>query len=684
MSPPREVVLSIGLIDADRLDNNTRHPNLALMKISSYCKRRGQKVELLFKEIDLHDLSDYDIIIISKVFTFTGIPDCIANYLGDRTQWARLNKCIVELLDTYRLEKPAGLEFAIGGTGFFDDGGRNLHYDIEHIMPDYSLYAGYVSEMTERGIDESYFSDYSDYSIGFMTRGCFRKCPFCVNKKYDRSEFHAHLGEFLNPDRPRIYLWDDNVLACTEWRTVFDELDAADRPFQFRQGLDLRLMTDEKACRISESRCYGDMIFAFDNLDDYSFIEKKLVIWRRHSKRTTKLYVLCAFDPWLDPTRFIKPRQEHLRKMYSLATQDERDQLDIEGIFKRIELLMRFGCLPYIMRYQNYKQSKYRSLYVQIARWCNQPQFFKKKSFAEFCIANQDYAKTERYCSAYQAYLDFSKECPDIAGRYFHMKYEQRNGMKIISSFGRAETIPCICCNHKGRWDEIQDTKDITREYFSGEIDQLCLYCRPLEWSGADRICELDSKRMASKLCKAIIDAQYEDIIKGIDAGEDMQINSSLIPQLNNIESSYREVIDYFNPGSSGVTFEIIGSKCISSGSNTKGGNTKYGECQAKLLMMTDLLWKDRSGIKLTPLGEEFQLLNMAERDAVFQKLILKIPLVQYLIRHADREVVDLEELLALYLNKTTLNRRIGQLRKLMNKIEGMDPELDRRLSKVI
>ena len=111
--------------------------------------------------------------------------------------------------------------------------------------------------------------------------------------------------------------------------------------------------------------------------------------------------------------------------MYKLKTQDERDQLDIEGIFIRIELLMRNGCLPYIMRYERYKDSKYCSLYTQIARWCNQPQFFEKKSFAEYCKANQDYSKSEKICSSYQAYLDFEKERPDISERYFHMRFDE-------------------------------------------------------------------------------------------------------------------------------------------------------------------------------------------------------------------------------------------------------------------
>ena len=39
--------LRIGIIDADLLDKGTRHPNLALMKISGYYKAQGDDVELV-------------------------------------------------------------------------------------------------------------------------------------------------------------------------------------------------------------------------------------------------------------------------------------------------------------------------------------------------------------------------------------------------------------------------------------------------------------------------------------------------------------------------------------------------------------------------------------------------------------------------------------------------------------
>lgn len=39
--------LKVGIIDADLLDHGTRHPNLALEKISGFCKSLGHEVRLI-------------------------------------------------------------------------------------------------------------------------------------------------------------------------------------------------------------------------------------------------------------------------------------------------------------------------------------------------------------------------------------------------------------------------------------------------------------------------------------------------------------------------------------------------------------------------------------------------------------------------------------------------------------
>jgi len=77
------------------------------------------------------------------------------------------------------------------------------------------------------------------------------------------------------------------------------------------------------------------------------------------------------------------------------------------------------------MRYENYKTSKYRGMYIAIARWCNQPQFYKKKSFRQFCEANQVYTKTNKICATMRALKEFEKEHPQIADKYFNLRFDE-------------------------------------------------------------------------------------------------------------------------------------------------------------------------------------------------------------------------------------------------------------------
>ena len=92
---------------------------------------------------------------------------------------------------------------------------------------------------------------------------------------------------------------------------------------------------------------------------------------------------------------------------------------------------MRFGCLPYVMRYQNqnyspWKDSRYRGMYITLARWANQPSMIKKMSFRQYCEANQLRIKTEDHLAApMQALTLFERENPEIAARYFDLRFDQ-------------------------------------------------------------------------------------------------------------------------------------------------------------------------------------------------------------------------------------------------------------------
>lgn len=246
--------MRIGIVDADLIGRDKhRFPNLVCEKISAYWKKRGAEVILLTDYEWSAD--DFDSVYVSKVFTDTPIPEWI--------------------IETDKIH--------IGGTGFYFDKAPNLPDEIEHHMPDYSLYDEWIEacvakerverEKNNKTFNESsyrsQFREYKECSIGFLTRGCFRKCEFCVNQKYDHVFLHSPLDEFYDPNRKVICLLDDNFFGCPRWKPMLEELIATGKRFKFKQGLDERLLTKEKCELLFSANYDGDYTFAFDNIADY-------------------------------------------------------------------------------------------------------------------------------------------------------------------------------------------------------------------------------------------------------------------------------------------------------------------------------------------------------------------------------------------------------------------------------
>ena len=612
--------MKIGIIDADLMDNGTRHPNLALMKISGYYKEQGHYVKLIHNSY--MELFEYDKIYLAKVFSFTEVPE-----------WVLKRKNIV-----------------IGGTGFYPDGGENLPHEIEHHKPDYSLYDEYVEEQLKAGRKRSTLEDYMDYSIGFSTRGCFRKCKFCVNKKYDKAFKHSPIEEFLDNDRPYLYLWDDNFFAYPKWEEILDAIEATGKPFQFRQGLDLRLMTDRRAKRFNNTNYRGDFIFAFDHIEERDRIIEKIQLWKRYSSKICKLYVLCGFE-----------------------SQDEKD---IENTFERIKILMKYGCIPYIMRHENYKKSKYKNMYIELARWCNQPQFYKKKSFREFCEANQACKKDQsKNCSSYQAMLDFEKEFPYIAKKYFDLKFEEQNVYKYQYGYGRKYKNKPLCniCKRKGYcWDKIIEQKgnyEIEKKfielYFNKEIDILCLKYDISE-------CHTKKDEIAQYIMyilKKYSINEIVDILKEYPTSEES--TSENIPQAHTFKC-INETLDilYKLKYDDKINFSKLGHNLRKDELMNELAYKKYGENRSKLAALLDLVVIDKKGgrncyIHLSSLGEQVYLLENKDREDIICKLFLRIPIIQKsVINDCDFGLIEKE---LSVLSKKTQDRRRSDVTNILN-----------------
>ena len=196
---------------------------------------------------------------------------------------------------------------------------------------------------------------------------------------------------------------------------MLQKLIDSKRPFQFRQGLDERILAEsedgeEIAELLSKCNYHGDFIFAFDNWRDKEKIIKALKIWKKYNpKKGTKFYLFCG---------------------YTLqAGEDNKLYNDIKILFERIKILMQYGCFGYVMRHADYLNHELSNIYVQIARWCNQPQFYRYMSFWEYCYRNQSFweQKTRKLDVPNQiSYEEFEERYKD--------GYYERDGNKLCKT----------------------------------------------------------------------------------------------------------------------------------------------------------------------------------------------------------------------------------------------------------
>ena len=306
--------MKIGLIDVD----GHNFPNIPLMKLSAWHKQQGDHVEWYLPLISGH----MDRVYLSKVFSFT--PDY---------------EFFIDADEVIKGGSGYAIAFVDGREIYDKSKDQPLSPEIEHIYPDYSIY----------GITET--------AYGFLSRGCPRQCDFChiKDKEGIRSHKVADLSEFWRGQK-KICLLDSNILACCEWRDLLGQLIDSRAIVDFNQGLDIRLMTDEKAEMISQIKVER-LHFAWDRYQDKDAIIPRLKTFAEHSRlnsRKIMVYCLCNFDT------------------------------TIEQDLDRIYTLRNLGFSPYIMLYN--KESIPRGhILRKMQRWCNnQFVFWSTETFEEY------------------------------------------------------------------------------------------------------------------------------------------------------------------------------------------------------------------------------------------------------------------------------------------------------------
>jgi len=278
--------MNIGLIDIEPKIFNT-----AYMLIAQYHKQRGDTVGWWSPLTD----RQFDHIYCSSLFDYT-----------DKSEVPKRAIC--------------------GGTGF--EVTSQLSVKMELAEYDYSLYPDCKT------------------SYVWFTRGCIRRCPWCVVYQKE-GRFRLVSLKPLNPKGEYITIMDNNFFAALEWRVHIGWLRNKEQPVDF-QGVDARLLTREMCEALNTLQHRKQIKIAWDNPRD--MLEEKLRKITKHI-RPYKLmcYVLIGFN--------------------STGAED----------LSRVETLRGLGVDPFVMPFD--KSDLYQRTF---ARWVNHKAIFKKVKWQDY------------------------------------------------------------------------------------------------------------------------------------------------------------------------------------------------------------------------------------------------------------------------------------------------------------
>lgn len=236
--------MRIGLYDVD-----SKIPNLALMKLSSFHKARGDDTELYLPIMD----STYDKVYASRIFNFSDDSMIREHHI-------------------------------VGGTGI--NLTTNLSEEIEACDPDYSLYK-------------------YPHNIGFTMRGCRLKCSFCVVPRKEGGPKPNNTIPEIWTQRSSdfIVLLDNDFFGNPEWRDRIEEIRELNLRVNFNQGLNIRNLKPDQAEALASvrfSNLHGtakQVYFAWDDPRHEKLIHKgiKLVTEAGIKPHQMAFYVLIGY-----------------------------------------------------------------------------------------------------------------------------------------------------------------------------------------------------------------------------------------------------------------------------------------------------------------------------------------------------------------------------------------------------
>ena len=264
-------LFDIDLIERSSYPTFPKLPNHALLKFSSYFKAQGYKIKLVYtaKQIPLLHRE-------GNVYVGSAL------YSGNLTRFKNR-------FDKVRKFK-RGLSFEQITIGTPVD---SMPIEVEGCLCDYTEYAEML-ESTDIKLG------WWPVNVGFLTRGCYRQCKFCVNR--DKKEIVPvnSLDEIYQQPGVRIELLDDNLFAYDKSPELFKEIGQFSKEhgikFQLRNGLDLRKITPEKLDGLKAAKkAFGSLHCAWDETKN-TYIFKNVMAVKKAYGGEVNCYTLCGVN----------------------------------------------------------------------------------------------------------------------------------------------------------------------------------------------------------------------------------------------------------------------------------------------------------------------------------------------------------------------------------------------------
>lgn len=201
-------------------------------------------------------------------------------------------------------------------------------------------------------------------NVGFTTRGCIRKCPFCiVPEKEGWIRKTGDIYDIWDGKSDKIVLLDNNILAMKEhFKLICRQIKKENLMVDFNQGLDCRLLNNNIA-DILKSLRYKEYRFSFDSMEHENTVRKAIDILHKYEIKWSMWYVLVGYD-----------------------TSPVEDLL-------RLELLKSHKQKAYVQRYNGISNP----FYNELAGWVNQQRYFASCTFTEYLLKRGRKKKVNDY-----------------------------------------------------------------------------------------------------------------------------------------------------------------------------------------------------------------------------------------------------------------------------------------------